>query len=346
MQNLAFFKGVALLCGMILFSSCQNSSQPQLNLLIWSDYVKPEIIEAFEEKCHCRVVIDTFDSNESMYAKLKLGAEGYDVIFPSNYFVDIMSRQDMLQPLDHGSLPNLKNLDPQYVQRAGDALLKYGVPYMVSSAGVAYREDKVKNFEPSWGIFSRPEYKGRMTMLNDVRETIGEALIYLGYSANTTNPGEIDEATQLLIEWKKNLSKFESEQYKAGIASAEYLVVNGYNGDILQVMNENPAVQFVYPKEGVTFSMDFMVIPKTAPHPELGLEFINFMLDGEVAAENMAFSLFFTPNQAAYDKLPENLRNNQILFMPKEIFEKSEMIKNLGEAGFLYNKAWDKIKAS
>lgn len=329
-----------------LFTACQNSSEPEVRVLIWSDYIKPGLIEKFKKAYNCRVIVDTFDSNESMYAKLKLGAGGYDLIFPSNYFMDIMSQQGMLKPLDTTLVPNIKNLDQQYVKRADPALLHYGIPYMVSSAGIAYRLDKVESFDPSWGIFGKPEYKGRMTMLNDVRETMGAALNYLGYSSNTTSQEEVDQATNLLIEWKQNLAKFESEQYKSGIASAEYLIVNGYNGDLLQVIRENPEVTFVYPKEGVTIVMDFMVMPKDAPNPEYAYKFMNFLLDAEVTAENMEFTLFFSPNRAAYDQLPKQLRENQILFLPEKVLEKAELIRYLGEEGIMYNKAWDKIKAA
>lgn len=337
---------LSILLGVSLFTACQNSSKPELHVLIWSDYIKPDLIEKFQQIHNCRVIVDTYDSNESMYAKIKLGSGGYDIIVPSNYFMDIMSKQGMLQPIDTLLVPNIKNLDTQYVKRVDSSLLKYGIPYMVSSAGIAYRTDKVSDFEPSWGIFGKSEYKGRMTMLNDVRETMGAALNYLGYSANTTNPEEIEKATQLLIEWKKNLAKFDSEQYKSGIASAEYLIINGYNGDTLQVIKEHPNVNFVYPKEGVTLVMDFMVLPKDAPNPQLAYTFMNYLLDAEVTAENMEFTFFFSPNQAAYEKLPKSLRENKILFLPPAVLEKAEMIRYLGEEGIMYNKAWDKIKAS
>ncbi|WP_213105075.1 polyamine ABC transporter substrate-binding protein [Candidatus Protochlamydia amoebophila] len=337
---------LSLFASLSIFTACQNTPVPELHIMIWSDYIKPEIIEKFQESHHCRVIIDTFDSNESMYAKVKLGAGGYDIIFPSNYFMQIMNQQNMLDPLNKELIPNLKNLDPAYTNKVDRSLLNLGVPYMVSSAGIVYRQDKVENLEVSWGVFGKSNYKGRMTMLNDVRETLGAALKFLGYSANTTQLQQIDQAAQVLIDWKTNLAKFESEQYKAGISSAEYLIVNGYNGDALQVMKENKNVNFFYPKEGISFSMDFMVIPKEAIQKELAHAFINFLLDGKVAAENIEHSLFLSPNLAAYEHLSSELKNNAVLFMPKEVLDKAELIKYLGEKGILYNKAWDKVKAS
>lgn len=328
----------------ICLMACQSSSEPKLHLLVWGDYIKPELIKKFQQEHQCRIVIDTFDSNEAMYAKLKLGSERYDLIFPSNYFLDLMNDQEMLLALDKSKIINIDNLDPNYIKRIPSNLSTIGIPYMVTSAGIAYRTDKVTNLEESWGVFGSSKYKGRMTMLNDVRETIGAALLFLGYSANTLNQQEVDEAIKLLLNWKQNLAKFESEQYKSGLSSAEYLIVNGYNGDILQVIKENPHINFFYPKEGITFTIDFMVIPKEARNVALAYQFINYLLDPIIAAENMEFTSFLSPNHAAYNFLPRQLRDNPTLFIPSHVLDKAELIRYLGEDGVIYNKAWDKIK--
>ena len=181
-------------------------------------------------------------------------------------------------------------------------------------------------------------------MLNDMREAIGAALKYLGFSANTTNQDEINQAANQLIEWKKNLAKFESEQNKHGLASAEYVAVQGYNGDMLQVMRENENIAFYIPEEGTLISIDYAVIPNNAPNPKLAHAFINFLLNASVAAENMQFTQFSSPNTAAFDLLPESLQNNPSLFPPEHILNKSDIIKYLGKEGDLYNRAWDLIK--
>ncbi len=275
--RLHFFQALVLIPTLFLFNSCQNSDQPKLHIFIWSDYIKPELIEQFKERHNCQVIIDTYDSNESMYAKLNLGSGGYDLIFPSDYFMNLMIKQGMLQPIDFSKVPLNGNVDPKYLRFINSSIQKHGIPYMISIAGVAYRNDKVKSLNQSWGVFGNPEYRGRMTMMNDVREVIGAALLYLGYNPNSIDPAEIHQATEVLIDWKKNLAKFEGEQYKAGIASAEYLVVQGYNGDIMQVIEENPEVSFYYPEEGTIIAMDLVSIPKDAPNPELALAFMNFL---------------------------------------------------------------------
>lgn len=343
MKKILFFI-VAFLYLAILVTTC-GTSENELHLYIWADYIKPELIEKFEQECQCRVVYDAFDTNESMYAKLKLGAEGYDVIFPSGYTYELMLQQGMLDPINKDDLPNLKNIDPKYIsENFQDDKTIYAVPFAISYSGVAYRKDKVKVTDQSWNIFARTDLKGRMTMLNDIREALGAALKYLGFSANTVNRDEIDKAADQLIEWKKNLAKFESEQNKHGIASAEYIVVQGYNGDMLQVMRENPNVEFFLPKEGSIISIDYAVIPKHAPNSKLAHNFINFLLDAQVAAENIQFTQFSSPNQAAFELLPKELQNNTSLYPPQTIVEKSDVIKYLGKEGELYNRAWDKVK--
>jgi spermidine/putrescine transport system substrate-binding protein len=345
MKKFLFFLLVFLYLA-ILVTTCGNPEN-ELHLYIWADYIKPELIERFEREHNCHVVLDAFDTNESMYAKLKLGAVGYDVIFPSGYTYELMFHQGMLEPIPLEALSHLKNVDPQYIpEKSADGKSIYAVPFAMGYTGVAYRQDKVMIADQSWNIFGRTDLKGRMTMLNDIREALGAALKYLGFSANTIVPEEIDQAADQLIEWKKNLAKFESEQNKHGIASAEYVVVQGYNGDMLQVMRENSNVAFFIPKEGSMISIDYAVVPQHAPNAKLAHGFINFLLDAEVAAENIQFTRFSSPNQAAFALLPKELQENPSLFPPPEVVKKSDIIRYLGKEGSLYNRAWDKVKKS
>jgi spermidine/putrescine transport system substrate-binding protein len=330
---------LAILYISIIVTSFGNPEN-ELHLYIWADYIKPELIEKFEKEHNCTVVLDTFDTNESMYAKLKLGATGYDVIFPSGYTYELMLQQNMLSPLDVEKIPNIQNIDSKYLPENP----YHGIPFAISYTGVAYRKDKVKIEEQSWNVFANSQLKGRMTMLNDMREAIGAALKYLGYSANTIDKNQIDQATDQLIAWKKNLAKFESEQNKHGIASAEYLLVQGYNGDMLQVMQENANIEFFIPKEGSIISVDYAVIPVDAPNKKLATEFINYLMQANVAAENMQFTQFSSPNKAAFEILPEHLQKNSALFPSQEVLDKSDVIRYLGKDGELYNRAWDRVK--
>ncbi len=335
-----------LVLTLFLLSACQSSSLPTLHLFIWSNYIRPDLIARFEEKYHCKVVIDTFDSNESMYAKLKLGSLDYDLIFPSNYYLEMMIQQKMIQKIDSQAILNTHPLDPYYLSKIQPTSLEYGIPYLVSHTGLAYRTDKIQDFQATWGLFARASLKGRMTLLNDMREAFGVALKYLGYSANTIHPAQLAEATTLLIQWKRNLAKFESEQYKNGLASAEYLLAEGYAGDILQIMQENRAVSFAYPKEGTFFSIDYAVIPLSSTQTSLATAFINFLLEPEIAAKNMAFTYYLSPYPAVYSYLPQTMKEQLILFPSTQILQRAELIKNLDSANLLYIKAWDQVKTA
>jgi spermidine/putrescine transport system substrate-binding protein len=320
--------------------------KPVLHVYNWADYVKPELVTRFEKEHKCRVMIDTFDSNEAMYAKLKAGAKGYDLIFPSSYMVNVMRQQDMLLPIDHARVPNIVNLDPAYMRVTADAQCRFSVPYMISNAGLAYRKSKVPDFQPSWSMLDRTNVAGRVTMLNDMRETIGAALKFLGYSLNTTSDKELEAARDVVIRWKKNLAKFENEQYKNGIASGEFLLVHGYNGDIRQVMEENEDIGYAAPREGVSLACDEMVIPKGARQVELAHAFINFLHDPKVAAENTEFIFYLCPNKPSYEFLGETIKNDASVFLPADLQAKSEVIRDLGADNAKYTRIWDQIKAA
>ena len=179
-----------------------------------------------------------------MYAKLKAGASGYDLLTPSSYMVSLMHAQGMLRPIDHALVPNLVHVDPEYLKIAVDGTMDHSVPYMISNTGIAYLRSRVADFVPSWAMFGRADLRGRMTLLNDMRETIGAGLKFLGYSLNTTNERELEAARDVILGWRANIAKFENEQYKTGLASGEFLLVQGYSGDILQVRKENPDIAF------------------------------------------------------------------------------------------------------
>lgn len=335
-----------LVCGLLALATvgCGRKEKAVLHVYTWADYVKPELVQRFEQENNCQVVIDTFDSNEAMYAKIKAGATGYDLLFPSSYMVKLMNDQGMLQPLDHALLPNLSHLDPDYLKVALDPKMDHSVPYMLTYTGIAYLKSRVPNPEASWAMFDREDLKGRVTMLDDMRETIGAALKFLGYSLNTSDDKQLEEAKEVVLRWRKNLAKFENEQYKSGIASSEFLLVHGYSGDILQVQEENEDIAFVLPREGFSISCDDMVIPQGAKQAALAHAFINFLHDPAVAAENCEFISYLCPNQDCYALLPEEMRDDPAVFPPAEIRAKGEVIADLGEVQAKYVKIWDQIK--
>ncbi len=316
-----------------------------LHVFTWADYINPDLVKQFEKKHQCKVAIDTFDSNEAMYARLKAGASGYDLIFPSSYIITLMVQQDMLQPLDHAQLSNLKNVEFEVLGKLADSAMKHSVPYTFGYAVIAYRKDKVKDIEPSWKTFARTDLKKRVTLLNDMRETIGAALKSLGYSLNTRDDKQLAAARDVLIAWKKNIAKFDNEGYKAGVDSGEFNLVHGYSGDLWQVMQTNKKVGVIIPNEGVSASCDEMVIPKGAPNPALAHQLINFLLDGKASAENMQNIGYLCPNSAGLKLVEKEFLNNPAVTIPADVKAKSEVIQDLGDDLKKYTKVWDEVKA-
>jgi len=327
-----------------IFSSC-GKAKPELHIYNWSDYFAPDTLKIFEERYNCRVIYDVFESNEAMYAKLKAGASGYDVVFPTSYQAMLMDQEGMIEHLDHAKIPNIQYIDPQFIKYVAiDKEMAYSLPYMTGTTGIAVNKSKVGDYEASWSIYDRTDLKGRMTLLNDYREVLGAALKFLGYSLNTRDPVEIAAAGDVVKRWKSNIAKFASDEYKPGMASGEFYVAMGYSGDIMQIM-EGGKIEYSLPKEGFSFWSDDMVILKGAPNKELAYAFVNFLTDPEIAARNMQFNYYKSPNTGAYNLLPKEMRDDSMVFVPEETMQHGEQIRPLGKDDQTYMDVWSKIKS-
>ncbi len=344
MKKLVLVLTVVVLAGVAGFMGCRQS-KPTLHLFCWADYISPDLIEAFEKENGCRVVYDTFDSNEALLAKLQAGASGYDIIFPSHYVVDTLARTATISKIDHSKLTIMDHLDQDVLAQMPDRDCDFSIPYMMSYTGIGYNKEAVKDFQPSWHMFERTDLQKRATLLDDKREVIGAALLTLDLDPNSTEPEDLAKAKELIKKWMKNVSKFENEQYKNGIASKEFFIVMGYSGDMMQVVEENEHVGFVIPKEGALMSCDVMAIPTTAKNTDLAYKFINFIHDPKNAAENTDFTCYLCPNKDAYPLLSDEIKNNPAIFIDKETFAKSRFTIDQGESEGVLNKLWEDIKA-
>jgi spermidine/putrescine transport system substrate-binding protein len=323
-----------------------SGEKKTLTIFTWADYLSDKAKTDFERANNCTVVIDTFDSNEAMLAKIESGASGYDLLVPSSYAVQTLKRKNLILPLDHAKLTNINNVDAAYLTKALDPKMEVSVPYLMAPTCLCYLVSKVPNPTDSWGMLDRTDLKGRITLLDDMREVLGAALKFLGHSLNSTDPAQLAAARDVALRWKQNIAKWESEQYKSGIASGEFYLVQGYGSDLLQANQENADMKVVVPKEGAAFSCDDMCIPKGAKEVELAHAFINHMLDANVAAENMEEIGARSPNSAAYEHLSEDFRGSSILFPPDALFAKCEPIDDLGDKLPLWTAEWDKVKTA
>ena len=346
MKNVKSLAGAALALGMI--AGC-GPSKPELHIYTWSDYVDEDVKSKFEEENNCKVVIDTFDSNEAMYAKLQAGSTGYDIITPSSYQIPLMAKNKMIIPLDHSKIPNVKkNFDAAFANSILDPSFTYNAPYMVTYTGIAYRKDKIAKDVPvdSWKIYETAALKGRMSLLSDMRETIGAALKSLGYSLNSEKKEELDKAVEVVLKWKKNIAKFDNEQYKTAVAAGEWFVGHGYSSDVTQIMLEDDKVGFSLPKEGFTIAFDEMVIAADAPQKELAHKFIDFMYRPEMAKANMESVCAPMPVKAALEALKPELK--ALIVKDADTIKRGEVLRDFDdkpEVRRMYIEAWDKIKA-
>ncbi|WP_366934684.1 extracellular solute-binding protein [Mesotoga sp.] len=315
----------------------------QGNLIIygWSDYIPDEVIEVFSQEYGIRVTYDTYDSNETMFAKLKAGARGYDLAMPSADYTSIMIKEEMLLTIDKSLVPNLANIDPNVIEKMYyDPNNNFSIPYMVGTTGIAVNTKYIKSYPRSWKIFELPQLQGKMTMLDDMREVFGAALKYLGYSVNTTDVNELQEAKNLILNWKRNIAKFDNELFAKGIISGEFWVVHGYGENIFYEATEEELkdIDFFIPFEGSTMWIDSFVILKGSNNVENAHLFIDFILRPEIAAMISDYLLLPSPNVPARELMEE-----EPVYTFEEM-ENTELIKDLGPDLRLYNTLWNEIR--
>ncbi len=338
--------------------SGEKGSAGELHIYTWTDYIAPELVEKFQNEFGCTVVIDTFDSNEQMYAKLKAGGSGYDILMPSSYLVGTLAREGLIVKLDHSKMPNVKkNFDKRFTSQIIDPTFEYNVPYAVTYTGFCYDKTKIPAGADaaSWSILENPALRGKVTLLDDMREVIGGGLMALGYSINSRNPAEIDAAVAKVLQWKANVRKFDAESYKTEVPSGATWVGHGYSTDAVQVINgdedagmpANENIGFALPKEGYTIAFDEMVISSKSPNPELAYAFMNFLYEGENAKMNMEYIQGPNPVKPGIDALEPEFRD-QIILGDDTIKAGQVLLPVDDDAAVmeLYTKAWDRIKAT
>jgi spermidine/putrescine transport system substrate-binding protein len=336
---------VAVAASLPLLARGSLAQAGQVNVYNWDTYIGETTLEDFTEATGIAVRYDLFASNAELFAKLREGNPGYDVIFPTNDFVERMIAADMLLPLDHALIPNLKNIDPLFANAPYDPGREYSAPYFWGTIGIGYR---ISEATPTrWAdLFDSDEYAGRMAWLNSL-DTIQAALKYLGYSINTEDPGEIDQAAQLLIAAKPNVRAITPDTGQDLLIAREVDVALEYNGDILQVMEEDEDLSYLVPAEGGILWEDDMCIPTGGPNPENAHAFINFILDGEVHGAIANFVRYPCPNAAAMPFIFEEDKADQALYPPREVLERCETSIYRGEEQLrLLNDALTRVLAA
>ncbi len=335
------------------------AAKDQLHLYNWNNYIAPETVKRFEEQCKCEVVQTYYSDNEELLAKLAAGAKGYDVLVPTSNAVQALIRGGQLKPLDHSKLPNMKNVDPVFMNTKFDPGNKYSVPYAMSTTIIGYNDEKMKELglpTDTWAVIFDPKYlekvKGRVTVLDSANELFAAALKYLGYSANDTDEKHWKEAADLIKKAKPYWAAFNASSYIKELTVGNIWLVHGYSNDIFQANQDAKAAGRKFqilqgmPKEGAVLAVDNMVIHKDAPRPDLGLQFINFMLDGKNSAELTNLIGSGNPNMDAAKYIKPELKALPAVFPPKDVQAKLEQLQDLTPAQRrLRNRMWTEIKA-
>ena len=325
-----------------------GAEEKKLNFYNWDTYIGETTLADFENASGIAAKMDLYADNDELFAKLKEGNPGYDVIVPTNDLVERMILAGMLLPIDHGLIPNIKNIDGHFLDAAFDPGRKYSLPYMWGTLGIGYRKSKVSSTPDTWKVlYDSDEYTGRIALLGDGDTVIGIALKYLGYSYNSTSPAEIKEAEGLLIRQKPHIKTFAEDNGQDLLLSGEVDLTMEWNGDILQVMEEDEDISYIVPKEGTNVWQDCLCIPRGAPHRENAHRFIDFILDAEAGAAIAEFIQYATPNKAARKLLPDEYNKNPAIFPTDETLARSEPDIYLGEdVKRLYDEGWTRVLAA
>jgi spermidine/putrescine transport system substrate-binding protein len=328
----------------------------ELRFYNWTDYVDPSILEEFEQEYGVTVIVDNYDANEDMIAKVRAGGSGYDLVAPSDYAVQIMVADNLLAPLDKSLLPNITHIDPGLLNKYFDEGNTYSVPYLYGTTGIAYSKQAFPNGVDSWAALFDPaqieSYRGQFSMQDDERETPGAALKYLGSSLNTTDAATLAQAEELLLGQKPFLAAYNSSDVNRKLASGEYVIAHAWNGMAMQARNGlgeefsgNPDIAFVIPKEGGTIWMDNLAVLADSPNAYTAHVFMNYMLQPEIAARNAEYVGYLTPNKDAVALLSQETRDlyEQGFAPDEETLARLEWIERNDETA-IFTDVWTRVK--
>jgi len=345
----SFMAGGAALAGLTLLPrGSLGAEEKQVNFYNWDTYIGEDTLENFEEATGIEAKMDLFADNDELFAKFKEGNPGYDVIVPTNDYVERMIAAGMLAEIDYEKIPNISNIAPAFREAEFDPGRKHSVAYMWGTIGLGYRKSNVDATPNSWKwLYAEDKYSGRIALLGDGQNVLTHALKLMGHSLNATDPALIKQAEEMLIAQKQHIKVFADDNGQDLLASGEVDLAQEWNGDLLQVMAEDDDVSFVVPDEGGLLWQDCLCIPKGAPHPDNAHALINYILDADAGAEIADFIQYATPNQAARAKMSDEYNNNPAIFPSDETLAKCEVATYKGEDYVrMIDEAWTRVQAA
>ena len=315
------------LFGVTQWLGSRSASQTENKLVIynWGDYIDPQLLEEFTKETGIKVQYETFDSNESMYTKIKQGGTTYDITIPSEYMIAKMKKENLLVPLDHSKIQGLNNIGSQFLNQSFDKGNQYSVPYFWGTLGIVYNSKMVNQAPQHWNDLWKPEYKNDIMLIDGAREVMGLGLNSLGYSLNSKNEGELQEAVDKLYTLTPNIKAIVADEMKQYMIQNNAAVGVTFSGEARQMLEANEDLRYVVPSEASNLWFDNMVIPKTVKNKEAAYQFINFMLRPENAYKNALYIGYSTPNTEAKKLLPKEVQDDKAFYPDEETMKHLEV---------------------
>lgn len=330
-------------------SADKAGSAGEVYVYNWGEYIDEDVKAEFEEETGIKVIYDMFETNEEMYPVIEAGGVKYDAVCPSDYMIQKMIENQMLAEINFDNIPNIKEIDPKYMDmsKSFDPDNKYSVPYCWGTVGILYNKTMVDEPIDSWSVLWDEKYKDNILMQDSVRDAFGVALKYLGYSLNSTDLDELNEAKDLLTRQKPLVQAYVIDQVRDKMIGNEAAIGVIYSGEAIYTQQENPNLEYVIPKEGSNLWIDSWVIPKNAEHKENAEKFINFLCRPDIALMNFEYITYSTPNTAARELIEdESIRNSKIAFPDLSTVPNLETFQYLGTKNDeVYNELWNKVKS-
>lgn len=345
------FGMIILLCfsGIYAFMGNKTLHKQQVIVYNWGEYIDPDVLTQFTKETGIQVVYDEFETNETMYPKVEAGAVAYDLVCPSDYMIKRMLDQGLLAKINFDNIPNMKYIGKHYLEqsREFDPTNEYSIPYTWGTVGILYNKKMVNEPVDSWDILWNPKYKDKILMQDSVRDAFAVGLKSLGYSLNSTNKEELEQAKERLIKQKPLVQAYVIDQVRDKMIGNEAALGVIYSGEAIYTQRENPDLEYVIPKEGSNIWFDSWVIPKNAPNKENAERFLNFLCRPDIALKNFEYITYSTPNEGARELIEdETIKNNKIAFPDMEDLSHCETFQFLGDdMDAFYYKLWREVKS-
>ena len=340
-------KSFLLVLILLFLTSCKSDNKKQVVVFNAGEYLDLDLIPEFEKKTGIDVIYETFTSDEEMFIKLSQSSNNYDVIFPSDYMVERLKKNDMLEKIDFSNIPNFKYIDDEYKGLDFDPSNEYTVPYFISHFGIVYNTDIIKEPMTKWADLWNPKYKGEIITYDLPRLSLTVALQKLGYSINTRDMDQINEAKEELIKQKPLVYAYLTDEARDLVVQGDAAITVMYSGDALMMQKQNPYLKYVIPKEGMNLQVDSMAIPKGAKNKENAEAFINYFTDPKVASINAKWMEGFTSAvKGVRENLPAYIANSKIVYPDFEKLPEIEMFKDLEDYMQVYNDVWVDVLAA